>query len=86
VQKPREPDLAGSVLAQATHPHPAATQLHQTRVQEYPPFSRRRSPNRPRAISVIAYSSNRNHLAKGVRLQPSKQAQPNQRCVNVVEA
>ena len=47
-QKPRQADLSGPAAAQGAHPHPLLpTALHQAGMQKDPPFSRRRSPNRP---------------------------------------
>jgi hypothetical protein len=55
---------------------------HQPRMQKDPPFSRRRSPNRPNITSVIACSQGRT-----IRLRDSRgesKCKPNQRCVNAV--
>ncbi|RUL95951.1 hypothetical protein EFR84_33330 [Rhizobium chutanense] len=56
-QKPGQTDLSGPMPSKLAHPHALTGRLNQTRQQERPPFSRRRSPNRPRLKSSIAQFS-----------------------------
>lgn len=65
VQQPVQPNLAGTAAAQGPHPRPAArANLQQPRQQEGPPFSSRRSPNRPSVRSITASTPYQDH---GVR-------------------
>src|SRR4030088_890516 len=59
VQKARQSDLARPVLTEPTNPYATPTQFHQPSVQQRPPFSSRRSPNRPSVNSAMVSSSNR---------------------------
>ncbi len=45
-KEPGQTDLPGPAPAQPPHPNAPPAHLNQARVQERPPFSRRRSPNR----------------------------------------
>ena len=46
-QEPRQPDLPRTRPSEPTNAKASPTRLHQAGVQKGPPFSRRRSPNRP---------------------------------------
>ena len=51
--QPPKADLARSVATQRANPNPALAHRDQTVQKEAPPFSRRRSPNRPRLWSIF---------------------------------
>jgi len=51
-QKPRDPHLAGAIATKRAHPNPRLSHRRQPIEQEQPPFSRRRSPNRPSPIVI----------------------------------
>ena len=74
-QEPGDADLACPVPAEASHPDTACPVRHQPRQQVGPPFSRRRSPNRPNAKSIPP-----SLFAEGITQTPHAQT----RCVNVV--
>ena len=76
-QKPGQPDLSRTAAAQPPHPQLAATRRHQAAQKKGPPFSRRRSPNRPSRSSMP--SSRRTQRQRIRHIQPL-QCQ----CVNAV--
>jgi len=55
-QQPGQTDLPGPIASKPTDPNPSPSRRHQTGMQEGPPFSRRRSPNRPSVTSDIVCS------------------------------
>jgi hypothetical protein len=56
-QKPRQPDFPGPIPAQTTDPQSTPPNRQQTGQQIGPPFSSRRSPNRPSVNSISAAPS-----------------------------
>src|SRR5690606_12770874 len=81
VQKTRDPHLPGAAAAELAHPRPAATKRHQPLVQKHPPFSRRRSPNRPSPYSVIVALLD--PPAADHRIKPPR-VETTTKCVNLV--
>src|SRR5262249_30065323 len=79
-QKPMELNLTAATPSQPTDPR--ARLFHQGSVQQRPPFSRRRSPNRPNSKTASTLPSGTNHFHQGVSLYNSGQ----QRCVHVIAA
>jgi hypothetical protein len=53
-QKTAQADLASPIPAQPPHTHPTRAKLNKPRLQKDPPFSRRRSPNRPKPSFILA--------------------------------
>src|SRR5262249_37086067 len=79
-QKSVELNLAAPLASQS--PDARARLFHQGSMQQSPPFSRRRSPNRPSSNPVSTRPSLTNHLHQGVSLH--NPGQP--RCVHVIAA
>ena len=61
-QKPSKSNLAGPVAAEWADPNAGLTNLQQAFQQKRPPFSRRRSPNRPKLCAIILSLIYLNHI------------------------
>src|SRR5574337_1743300 len=72
-QQTRQANLARAITTKTSNPKTAPTHLDQTGVQKGPPFSRRRSPNRPSVIADIPIS--RDAVYEGIRVSALRQSE-----------
>src|SRR5450432_489500 len=77
-QKTGQTNFPSPIPAQPTHANPIAARRDKAAMQKDPPFSRRRSPNRPSPSSSIA------NLPTNQRRESDFKNHRNRRCVNAV--